>query len=65
VIRAMLFADIKGFARLTDDQLRRFSQHVGGKAKARQGNLIKFCCQLHARAPDVAPHERMNTERTN
>jgi Adenylate and Guanylate cyclase catalytic domain len=30
VIRAMLFADVKGFSKLTDEQLPRFSQHVLG-----------------------------------
>jgi class 3 adenylate cyclase len=30
VVRAMLFADVKGFSRLTDEQLPRFADHVLG-----------------------------------
>lgn len=30
VVRAMLFADVKGFSKLTDEQLPRFAEHVLG-----------------------------------
>src|SRR5207245_2884742 len=30
VVRALLFGDVKGFSRLTDEQLPRFTEHVLG-----------------------------------
>jgi hypothetical protein len=38
VIRAMLFADVKGFSKLTDEQLPRFAEHVLGAFAAVLGH---------------------------
>jgi class 3 adenylate cyclase/tetratricopeptide (TPR) repeat protein len=46
VVRAILFADVKGFSKLTDEQLPRFAEHVLGafaRVLDRYGEAVVFC----------------------
>jgi class 3 adenylate cyclase/tetratricopeptide (TPR) repeat protein len=45
VVRALLFADVKGFSKLTDEQLPRFAEHIFGafaRVLDRHGHAVQY-----------------------
>jgi class 3 adenylate cyclase/tetratricopeptide (TPR) repeat protein len=65
VVRAMLFADVKGFSKLTDEQLPAFGHHVFAALAAvldRHADVIEYC-NTWGDALYIVAHDAMSAAR--